>query len=253
MRFVTLGLSITLGILVLIQSTNYVTAQGGNGNVTGARFLLIQGAQSGSVSEVNATTSALGAFGISDLLTNTKEASATMQAAPPSNNTNTNTNTTLDDMGIPGSAIVHVVRFTLKPDAPKDQVDLAFEQLRKQGREIPAVQYFVVGRDFGGEFDYGAMYIMKDIEGYREYMMSPIHRKSDEIGLPIVDKFISMDITDDKDPAIGDKIAEIHRNRFANDPALVKLVESLGSYEGSGTGNATMMSGNMTAVNTTGG
>jgi hypothetical protein len=138
-------------------------------------------------------------------------------------------------MGIRGSTIVHVIRFTLKPNAPKDQVDLvAFESLRKQGREIEAVQLFCVGRDFGGEFDYGAMYIMKDIEGYREYMMSPIHRKSDEIGLPLVEKFISMDITDDEDPAIGEKIAEIHRNRFKNDPAFVALVQNLSSYEGSG-------------------
>jgi hypothetical protein len=52
MRFVTLGLVITLGILVLIQSTDYATAQGGNGNVTGAKFLFIQGAQSGSISQV---------------------------------------------------------------------------------------------------------------------------------------------------------------------------------------------------------
>jgi Stress responsive A/B Barrel Domain len=147
------------------------------------------------------------------------------------------TNSTSNTLGDNGSMIAHIVRFTLKPDVPKDQVDLALEQLRKQGREIPAVQSFVVGRDFGGEFDYGAMYIMKDIEGYREYMMSPIHRKSDEIGLPLVEKFISMDITDDKDPAIGDKIAEIHRNRFANDPALAGLVQNLSSYEGSGTSN----------------
>src|SRR5918995_2264490 len=59
MRFLTLGLAIILGTLVLIQSTNYVTAQGGNGNVTGATFLFIQDAESGSVSEVNATTSTL--------------------------------------------------------------------------------------------------------------------------------------------------------------------------------------------------
>jgi hypothetical protein len=65
-------------------------------------------------------------------------------------------------------------------------------------------------------------------------MMSAIHRKSDEIGLPLVEKFISMDITDDKDPPIGDKIQEIHRYRFENDPALVELVENLTSYEGSG-------------------
>ncbi|HEX5979257.1 MAG TPA: hypothetical protein VFY68_18380 [Nitrososphaeraceae archaeon] len=62
----TLGLAITLGILVLIPSTNYVTTQGGNGNVTGAKFLFIQGAQSGSVSEVNATTSTLELSDVSD-------------------------------------------------------------------------------------------------------------------------------------------------------------------------------------------
>jgi hypothetical protein len=174
----------------------------------------------------------LSVFGVSNLLKNIKDTSATTEAAPPNNNTITNT--TRNNLGISGSMIAHIVRFTLKPNAPKDQVNLAFEQLRKQGREIKAVQLFVVGRDFGGEFDYGAMYIMKDLEGYREYMMSPIHRKSDEIGLPIVDKFISMDITDDKDPAIGDKIAEIHRSRFENDPALAALVQNLSSYQGSG-------------------
>ena len=66
MQFVILGLAIILGILVLIQSTNYVTAQGGNGNVTGAKFVCIQGAQSGSVSEVNATTSTLELNDVSD-------------------------------------------------------------------------------------------------------------------------------------------------------------------------------------------
>ena len=131
----------------------------------------------------------LGAFSISNLK-NIGEASATTEAAPPSNNTNS----TRNDMGIRGSMIAHIVRFTLKPNAPKDQVDLAFESLRKQGREINAVQLFAVGRDFGGEFDYDAMYIMKDIEAYREYMLSPIHRKSDELGLPITDKFVSMDL-----------------------------------------------------------
>jgi Stress responsive A/B Barrel Domain len=186
----------------------------------------------------------LGALGMSNLKNIVGEASATLgAAAPPSNNntnatTITNTTTTRNDMmGIRGSMIAHIVRFTLKPNAPKDQVDLAFESLRRQGREIDAVQLFVVGRDFGGEFDYGAMYIVNDIEGYREYMNSPIHRRSDELGLPITDKFVSMDITDDADPAIGEKIAEIHRTRFENDPALAALVQNLTSYEGSGTSN----------------
>jgi hypothetical protein len=51
-----------------MQSTDYASAQGGNGNgnVTGARFLFIQGAQSGSISEVNATTSTLQLSYVSD-------------------------------------------------------------------------------------------------------------------------------------------------------------------------------------------
>jgi hypothetical protein len=100
---------------------------------------------------------ALGASGISNLKKN-REASAITEAGPLSNNTNSMGN----DTNIPGSMIVHFVRFTLKPNAPKNQVDLAFEQLRKQGREIKAVQLFCVGRDFGREFHYGAMYIMHD-------------------------------------------------------------------------------------------
>jgi hypothetical protein len=46
-----------------------------------------------------------------------------------------------------------------------------------------------------------------------------------EFGLPLVEKFILMDITDDKDPSIGNKIAEIHSKRFENDPALVGLIQ----------------------------
>lgn len=66
--------------------------------------------------------------------------------------------------------IFHTIRFNPQAERPpKDQVEIAFEQLRKCGREIKAVQYFCVGRDFGGEFEYGVMYAIKDIGGYRQY------------------------------------------------------------------------------------
>jgi hypothetical protein len=42
------------------------TATGGSSNMTGANFLFIQGAQSGSISEVNATTSTLELSDVSD-------------------------------------------------------------------------------------------------------------------------------------------------------------------------------------------
>jgi hypothetical protein len=131
--------------------------------------------------------------------------------------------------------IYHQIRFTLKPDAPKEQVDTAFELLHRVGREVAAVESFCIGRDLGGDFEYGALYVLKDIEAYKAYMHAPLHRQTDEAGLPVVDKMISMDLTDDEDPEIGAKIAEVHSKRFAGDPGLVELVEGLGSYQGSGT------------------
>jgi hypothetical protein len=130
--------------------------------------------------------------------------------------------------------IYHQIRISLKPEAPKDEVENALELLRKLGRELDVVEFWCVGRDFGGEFDYGAMYALKDIQAYREYMYAPIHRKIDEIGLPLVNNMISQDLTDDEDPAIGDKVAEVHSSRFEDHPELLGLVEGLASYEGSG-------------------
>ena len=61
------------------------------------------------------------------------------------------------------SVIYHHVRFAMKPEAPKEQVDNALELLRRRGRELDVVELFCVGRDFGDEFTVGALYALKDI------------------------------------------------------------------------------------------
>jgi hypothetical protein len=129
--------------------------------------------------------------------------------------------------------IYHQVRIAMKPDAPEDQVQHALDLMRKLG-DIDAVEFFVVGRDFGGEFHYGAMYALKDIDAYRTYMYDPLHRQIDAIGLPLAANMISLDLTDDPDPEIGDKIAQVHSDRFTDHPEILDLVENLDSYEGSG-------------------
>lgn len=130
--------------------------------------------------------------------------------------------------------IYHSIRVAFKPDAPLDRIEFALAHWRRMGEEIPAVTSYCVGRDFGGRFNYGAVFVIKDIAGYQEYMLAPVHREMDDIGLPLVDDMVSADQTDDPDPAIGDKIREIHASRFANDPDLLHLVQGLGSYSGSG-------------------
>ena len=129
--------------------------------------------------------------------------------------------------------IFHSIRFELKKDVSEEQVQPVLAQLHKMGDEIAAVQTYCVGRDFGGDFDYGATFVIKNIDDYEAYMHSPIHRKVDEIGLPLVANMVSYDVTDDEDPTIGDRIAKIHKERFAGDKDLADLVGGLGSYSGS--------------------
>jgi hypothetical protein len=134
--------------------------------------------------------------------------------------------------------IYHQIRIAMKPEVPEDEVQRGLELLRTLGRELDVVEFWLVGRDFGGEFEYGALYALKDIDAYRTYMFAPLHRQIDEAGLPLVAKITSQDLTDDPDPQIGAKIAEVHAARLAGDPGLVDLVEGLGSYEGGGTTNS---------------
>ncbi|WP_345409448.1 Dabb family protein [Nonomuraea salmonea] len=107
------------------------------------------------------------------------------------------------------------------------------ESLRNQGRVIPEVVSFVVGRDVGGEFAWGATFVIKDLDGYWAYLKHPAHRHTDEIGLPLVENFVSFDVTDDEDPEVAEKIAALHERRYAEDRALTQLVSDLASYKGS--------------------
>jgi len=130
--------------------------------------------------------------------------------------------------------IQHGIRITFKPGVSEEDREAALESLRNQGRVIASVTSFVVGRDFGGEYEYGAVFAIEDLDGYEEYMNHPAHLHTDRIGLPLVDNFASFDITDDPDPEVGERIAGIHRRRFAGMPDIAELVSGLGEYTGSG-------------------
>ncbi len=129
--------------------------------------------------------------------------------------------------------ILHSTRMSIRPDADPTEVEEAVESLGNQGRVIPSVQSFVVGRDYGGDYDIGATYLIKDLDGYWEYLIHPAHHHSDMIGLPLVDRMVSYDVVDDDDPDMGAKIAALHQRRYENDPELTRLVSELGAYEGS--------------------
>ncbi|GAB2685053.1 hypothetical protein GCM10027271_54440 [Saccharopolyspora gloriosae] len=129
--------------------------------------------------------------------------------------------------------IYHGNRFTFRADAAPERVEEALESLREQGRAIPAVRSFVVGPDHGGDYDFGAVFVLADLDGYQEYLVHPAHLNTDRVGLPLVDRFASFDITDDPDPGLAGKIAQLHRRRYDGMPDIAALVSGLGEYRGS--------------------
>ncbi|RAY14067.1 Dabb family protein [Actinomadura craniellae] len=130
--------------------------------------------------------------------------------------------------------IYHQVRLALRPDAPADQVQHVLGLMRELGDKLDVVEYHLVGRDLSDDFEYGAIYALKDVDAYRTYMYDPLHRQIDSLGLPLVANMTSHDLTDDPDPEIDAKIAQVHSDRFTDHPELLDLVGGLGSYEGSG-------------------
>src|SRR5438477_8593202 len=121
--------------------------------------------------------------------------------------------------------IYHSIRMSIKPGVSKESLDAAFALWDKMGRELPSIEFYCIGRDVGGEYDYGGMFALKDIDAYRAFVMAPITREVDLLGLPLVQNVVSMDLTDDPDPEIAQKIDEIHRVRFERDPDVLALVE----------------------------
>lgn len=125
--------------------------------------------------------------------------------------------------------IYHSIRFVLKPEVTPEEKAAVIAKMREQFDAIPAVKARVVGPDFGGKYELGAVLMIEDIEEYAEYMNHPAHLELDRVGLPLVQEFMSSDITDDPDP----EIAEVHRNRFENVPDIAELISGLAEYTGS--------------------
>ncbi|MGY6654800.1 Dabb family protein [Amycolatopsis sp. TRM77291] len=129
--------------------------------------------------------------------------------------------------------IYHCIRFTLKGGVSEEDKAAGLARMGDHINAIPVIKARVVGPDFGAQFDYGAVTVLEDIEAYEEYMNHPAHLEMDRLGLPLIDRFVSYDVTDDPDPEIGAKIADVHRRRFENVPDVAGLVAGLREYSGS--------------------
>jgi len=133
--------------------------------------------------------------------------------------------------------IFHTNRMTYKADLSEEQRRAGLELMRQAGAANPAVTSYVVGPELGGDFEYTAVYVVEDLDGYWAYLTHPAHVRSEVEGIPLIEKFAAIDVSDTDDPDFAEKIAALQARNFEEHPEVAAVVAQAASFtvpDGSG-------------------
>ena len=126
--------------------------------------------------------------------------------------------------------IFHINRVTYKAGLSEEQRRAGLEMARQSGAANPAVKSYVVGPELGGEFEYGAIYVFEDLDGYWAYLTHPAHVRAELEGTPLIEKFAAIDVTDSDDPQIGEKIAALQARNLQEHPDVAAVIAQAASF-----------------------
>ena len=126
--------------------------------------------------------------------------------------------------------IFHINLFNVKPGLSEEQRRAGVELLRQSGAANPAVKSYVVGPELGGELEYGAVYVVEDLDGYWAYLTHPAHVRSELEGIPLLEKFAAIDASDSDDPDLAEKIAALQARNFREHPEVAAVVAQAASF-----------------------
>jgi hypothetical protein len=129
------------------------------------------------------------------------------------------------------AVIFHINRITPKKGLSGEQRRAGVEMSRQSGAANPAVKSYVVGPEVGGEFEYSAVYVVEDLDGYWAYLTHPAHVREELEGTPNLERFVAFDVTDSDDPEIGEKIARLQARHMQESPEFAALVAQVPSFE----------------------
>jgi hypothetical protein len=126
--------------------------------------------------------------------------------------------------------IFHINQATYRADLSDEQREAGLEMLRQSGAANPAVKSYVVGPMIGGEFDYAAVYVFEDLDGYWAYLTHPVHIHEELEGTPLLAKFAAIDISDDDDPELAEKIAALQDRNYKEHPDVAAVIAQAASF-----------------------
>jgi hypothetical protein len=125
--------------------------------------------------------------------------------------------------------IFHINRATYKAGVSDEQREAGLELMRQVGAN-PVVKSWVVGPELGGEFEFGAVYVVEDLDGYRAYLEFPAHVRLELWGIPHLEKFAALDVTDSDDPQFGAKVAALQARHQQEHPEIAAEIAQAASF-----------------------
>ena len=126
--------------------------------------------------------------------------------------------------------IFHINLATYKAGLSEEQRRAGLEMIHQAGAANPAVKSYVVGPELGGEFEYCAVFVVEDLDGYWAYLTHPAHVRSEVEGIPLIEKFAAVDVSDSDDPHLGEKIATLQARNFQEHPEVAAAVAEAASF-----------------------
>jgi hypothetical protein len=126
--------------------------------------------------------------------------------------------------------IFHINRVTLKTGLSEEQRRACLDMAHQSGATEPAVKSYVVGPEFGGDFEYSMVYVFDDLDGYWSYLTSPAHVREELEGTPLLEKFAAVDVSDSNDPELGEKIAALQTRNLQEHPDVAAVIAQAASF-----------------------
>src|SRR5215470_9787543 len=125
--------------------------------------------------------------------------------------------------------IFHINLATYKVGVSEEQREAGLELMRQVGAN-PVVKSWVVGPELGGEFEYGAVYVVEDLDGYWAYLEFPAHVRLELWGIPHLEKFAAIDVTDSGDSEFGAKVAALQARHAQEHPEIAAEIAQAASF-----------------------